>query len=347
MKEKFFSMPLTIQRNDAGSYIFTSLIAFVVTVIATRVFLELTGYPQIGNSVLHIAHALWGGLLLIIAVYLPLIFTNRTMIQASAVLGGVGIGLFIDEIGKFITQANDYFFPPALPIIYSFILLNVLVYLSFRRSQHNNPRTALCNALEGIKELVDGGLDSLGGERIIDQLAIAKQSEWEDVAALANLLDEYLEGHKESIPSGKPNLWKRGRLSLDGMFERIGRKKHRASIAIVLSGWIVFVTGYIVAILGGGEKIDSQVLQWKGILIGIQIIVGVLMISAVLFWLFKNEEVGLNLGIVGLVISLVALQLLYFYLSQFSAISSTLIQLAVLQIFIAYRRLYLSEGQGG
>ncbi len=38
------------------------------TVIATRVYLELTGYPQLGNSVLHIAHALWGGLLLIIAV---------------------------------------------------------------------------------------------------------------------------------------------------------------------------------------------------------------------------------------------------------------------------------------
>jgi hypothetical protein len=35
-------------------------------VIVTRLFLALTGYPQIGNSVLHIAHALWGALLLLV-----------------------------------------------------------------------------------------------------------------------------------------------------------------------------------------------------------------------------------------------------------------------------------------
>jgi hypothetical protein len=69
----------------------------------------VTGYPQIGNDVLHIAHALWGGLLLLVALMLPLAFANRRFLQASAWLGGVGAGLFIDEVGKFITQANDYF----------------------------------------------------------------------------------------------------------------------------------------------------------------------------------------------------------------------------------------------
>ena len=121
-----------VRRDHAENYILTSLVAFVVTVIATRVFLELTGYPQVGNDVLHFAHALWGGLLLIVAVFLPLGYANRWAIQASALLGGIGIGLFIDEVGKFITQTNDYFFPPALSIIYAFVLLNVFVYLTFR-----------------------------------------------------------------------------------------------------------------------------------------------------------------------------------------------------------------------
>jgi hypothetical protein len=35
-------------------------------VIVTRAFLQLTWFPQIGNSAPRIAHKLWGGLLLIV-----------------------------------------------------------------------------------------------------------------------------------------------------------------------------------------------------------------------------------------------------------------------------------------
>ena len=88
-----------IRRDKAEDYILTSLVGCAATVIITRVFLHLTGYPQIGNSVLHIAHALWGGLFLVIAIYLPLAYANRWALQTSALLSGIGIGLFIDEVG--------------------------------------------------------------------------------------------------------------------------------------------------------------------------------------------------------------------------------------------------------
>jgi hypothetical protein len=129
-----------VERDHAEFNLLTSLVAFAVTVIFTRIFLQLTGFPQVGNSVLHIAHALWGGLLLFIAVLLPLALANRWAIQGSAILGGIGIGLFIDEVGKFITQTNDYFFPPALSLIYGFFLLTVLVFLYFRGPRRDNPR---------------------------------------------------------------------------------------------------------------------------------------------------------------------------------------------------------------
>ncbi|MCJ7535293.1 MAG: hypothetical protein MUO57_07155 [Anaerolineales bacterium] len=148
-----------VRRDHAENYLLISLVAFAVTVIFTRVFLQLTGYPQIGNSVLHIAHALWGGLLLFVAMLLPLGLANRWVIQVSALLGGIGFGLFIDEVGKFITQTNDYFFPSALSLIYSFFLLTILVYLYFRRPRQENPRKAMYYVLEGLQDALDGDLD--------------------------------------------------------------------------------------------------------------------------------------------------------------------------------------------
>src|SRR5512136_725927 len=123
---RFFQL---IRREAAEHYLLMTLLGFAASVILTRTFLELTGYPQLGSSQLHIAHVLWGGLLLYIAALLPLILVNRWALTTSAILNGIGVGLFIDEVGKFITRDNDYFYRPAAPIIYAFFLLSVLLFL--------------------------------------------------------------------------------------------------------------------------------------------------------------------------------------------------------------------------
>ena len=97
-----------VKREDAERYILISLTCFGLTVAVTRIYLQWAGYPQIGNAELHIAHALWGGLLLFLSTLLTLIVANRWAFSLSAVLSGVGVGLFIDEVGKFITQKNDW-----------------------------------------------------------------------------------------------------------------------------------------------------------------------------------------------------------------------------------------------
>jgi len=73
-------------------------------VLGNRVFLIITGYPQLGNGTLHISHAIWGALMMAVAIVFALSFlapNNRTFI---AFIGGCGFGWFIDELGKFITR---------------------------------------------------------------------------------------------------------------------------------------------------------------------------------------------------------------------------------------------------
>lgn len=91
---------LYCQTSPRRHYVLLSLVSIAVTVILTRGYLQLTGFLQIGNSVLNTAHTLWGGLLLFVIVLFHLALANRWAIQASALLTWTGIGLFIDKMGK-------------------------------------------------------------------------------------------------------------------------------------------------------------------------------------------------------------------------------------------------------
>ncbi|MEJ2552232.1 MAG: hypothetical protein P8Z34_16285 [Anaerolineales bacterium] len=297
-----------VRRERAEEYLFFSLVAFAGTVIFTRAFLHLTGFPQLGNDILHIAHALWGGLFLFVAVLLPLTMANRWALQTSAILSGIGIGLFIDEVGKFITQNNDYFYPPAASLIYGFFLLCVFVFVLFRRSHHADPRQAMYNVLDGFQDILDGDLDEAEADRIEGQ--------------------------------ARPSLLKRIVRWTDSIGQRLGRRVHRTIVASVLILWLLAVIGYIVVLVHSGTNLNPQVLRWRDALIGIQSAVGVLMLIAVIAWFSRNEETGLRFAILGFLLSLVALQMYYFYISQFSATVTTLVQFGFLQTLTTYRRWY-------
>ncbi len=106
------------------------------TVFVTRAYLALTGYPQIGGDVLHIAHMLWGGLALTIA-FLYLAISLKPNKKFAMLVGGIGFGLFIDELGKFITVDNDYFFKPtASLIIITFIVVWAILRAIISRREH-------------------------------------------------------------------------------------------------------------------------------------------------------------------------------------------------------------------
>lgn len=118
-------MPRARQVDANGSRldrIDTFVIAGVLSVLAIRSFLMLTGYPQIGNESLHIAHVLYGGMILMVA-FLLLLLSDKPNKLLAALLGGIGFGFFIDEVGKFVTQDNDYFYEPAALIMYVIFLL--------------------------------------------------------------------------------------------------------------------------------------------------------------------------------------------------------------------------------
>ena len=148
---------------EAGRYLDLMLAAAVTAVLLIRFSLALTGYPKLGGSYLHVAHVLWGGLLMLVAMVMLLSSLGRGMHSLAAVIGGAGFGTFIDEVGKFITHDNDYFYQPAVSIIYAIFGLLYLGLRSFHRERAGSQAEHLANALEFVTELAVGNLDR--GER--------------------------------------------------------------------------------------------------------------------------------------------------------------------------------------
>ena len=136
-----------VRRYDTVQKLEWFQISAVAMILIIRTQHWLTNYPQLGGSGLHIAHLLYGGIFMAVAIWISLIYLNRWSRALSAILGGIGFGFFIDELGKFITEDNDYFFKPAAGIIYLIFIVMFLVIRELSRRQRLDQRTALANAL--------------------------------------------------------------------------------------------------------------------------------------------------------------------------------------------------------
>jgi hypothetical protein len=345
-----------VRRNRVESYLLLTLMALALSVIVTRVFLELTGYPQLGSGGLHIAHVLWGGLLLYIAALLPLILVNRWALPVSAVLNGIGVGLFIDEVGKFITRDHDYFYRPAAPIIYAFFLLSVLLFLYTRKPRQCNSREALYHATEELPQAIDRPLTVNERAYLASQLQLAQQAGAKSLSRLAALLDDFVHDEQLPVVVAKPVLWEKLAQGLATWIKRIPRWFYRILIlgfllvsgSLALLEIIFLVTAVLVPSVFDPQRLSYLITvdelrsvndwPWFQVRIFLEGAVGVIEWVACFLLLTQREARGLQTAIFGLVLSLTTVVLLTFYLDQFGALTGTLLQFGMLLVLLVYRR---------
>jgi hypothetical protein len=143
------------------------LFTAVATVLVIRSALAVTGYPQVGSGGLHIAHVLWGGLLMAIAIVLVEILPGSKVRARAAFIGGIGFGLFIDEVGKFVTKDVNYFFKPAIAIIYSVFIAFYIVVREFVARSKLNDRRRIALVAGAVADLALGQLSRVDRDRAL------------------------------------------------------------------------------------------------------------------------------------------------------------------------------------
>lgn len=359
-----FNLHRPVISASATRYVLLTVLSFAASVIVTRVYLELTGYPQIGNDTFHFAHALWGGLLLIISVLTLLIFVNRWTYDLSAILAGIGVGLFIDEVGKFITQQNDYFFPLAAPIIYVAFLVMLLVYLIVKRRETTTDLVAdMYQVTKELEEVLEDDLSECERDSMVARLQkVAGQTARPDLADLAKHILQFLQSESVDVVPDRTSLI--GRF-LDGCY-RIedslftqGRTRLLLIGLFLLDGlgalFAMLVLGLAFAgdettmptllsdiVLGEANVTSSTSLSWFLIMSALQLVTGLLLFLSAVAFLRKNESTAVTIAMMALVISLVFISPLSFYFNQFSVLLTSLFLFTILLILQRYRTRFLT-----
>jgi hypothetical protein len=152
---------------------------------------------------------------MLIALGILLSVLGRSIRVPAAVIGGVGFGFFIDELGKFITDDNDYFFKPAAGIIY---LVFVVLFLVTRALQGRPGLTAhesLVNAIDTITEAARHDLSERDRREALRMLDRADPSD-PLVEPTRRLLGEI-----EAVPTPPPRLYERWAMAVRDLYERI------------------------------------------------------------------------------------------------------------------------------
>ncbi|WP_369372199.1 hypothetical protein AB1046_02435 [Promicromonospora sp. Populi] len=203
--------------TSAVRHLVTFLVASVVTVLATRAYLVATGYPQIGGGELHLAHVLWGGLLMALAIVLLLSYVGPAPRSLGAILGGVGFGLFIDEVGKFVTADNDYFYAPTAAIIYFVTVVLVLIVEGLHGRRAHHPAEYLAVAADRLAAGLAGGFTPAARE---EARALAAKGAGEPGAELVTDLVDAVPDDDADVPDPVRALVRRVVGALDALVDR-------------------------------------------------------------------------------------------------------------------------------
>jgi uncharacterized membrane protein SirB2 len=150
----------------AGARLQTFLVSATVAVLTLRLFLEITGYPELGPGGLHIAHMLWGGLLMLAGLVILFSFIGKEIERFAVVIAGIGFGTFMDEVGKFVTQDNDYFYRPAVAIIYVTFVVLYFATRAIHTLRAHSEREYLVNALVEMEDVALHDLDEEESKRL-------------------------------------------------------------------------------------------------------------------------------------------------------------------------------------
>lgn len=342
-----------LRNLDGYDHLEVFVVSAVTAILAIRLFLHLTGYPQIGGERFHIAHLLWGGLLMLLGFVVVLAFLGEARLRLGAVLGGLGFGTFIDEVGKFVTRDSDYFFEPAVAIMYvTFVSLLIAGHLIRERGEYSGLEYLL-NALREMEELARHDLDEAEAERARRYLQRSEPGH----PLVAGLLTAL---HAVELRPPRATRFAMGRDRLRGLYRKlVGLPWFDRVIILIFVGQLVVKLLYGALLVYAVGLRHDEILGWRFMgwaaertldLSGTEMaqlvasgVAGVFVLLGVTRVLRGSRLAGFRMFERAILISILLVQVFSFYQEQFAALVELLGNLTLLFLVRSMIRLETAE----
>lgn len=333
-----FSNRYSIRSVDFGENFEVFFVSAILAILGLRIWLKFVNYFIVGVGNIHIAHMLWGGALMALAMTIIIMFLGKSSKKLAAVLGGLGFGAFIDELGKFITADNNYFYQPTFSIIYIIFVLLYLLSRSIKQNHNFSQREYLANSVEYLEEAITNELDTEEKEAAIKLLSKADQNNPITKALLKLCRD------LETIPKVRPDILTRVKINFSKFYFSLVSKKWFPKLLNGLFVLQFFVDVFFIGRYLGAEKQTlTQILNILANLgVGIFIVWGIFAMRRSrieAYQMFKNS----------LLISIFFVQVFTFYNEQlrafFGLVVNILILMALNYMIVQEKNVY--GGQNG
>ena len=323
-----------MRNAEAAPLLESFFVAAVVSFLAIRAFLAATGYPRLGGNGIHIAHMLWGGLLMLAALMFLLAYLDRSVQHVAAIVAGLGFGTFVDEIGKFVTADNDYFFRPAVAMIYVTFVALFLVGRALVGRRRLRPNEAIANALALLAGTLDRPIGPDDRARLHRLLRRADQE-----SELTVLVRQYVAGLPRTREHESP--LDRLRRRLDGAYRSV-MANDWAETALVV-GVIAYTAFAVVGVLfvtiqapAPGTPESSAVATVAQL---ISTLAGAVLVARGILSLHASHSDAYRWFMRGLLVWILVTQVFIFYSSQLAGLGGLAVDL------VAYGSLRLALAQ--
>jgi hypothetical protein len=312
---------------EASALLERFFVSAVVTVLVIRAWLELTGYPQIGGDGLHIAHMLFGGIGMLIALLANLMFLGRRTRVFAAIVGGAGFGAFIDELGKFITSDNNYFYQPAVALIYVVFILLFIAGERLASDSHPTSDERLAQALDVVTNATIEGYPKREREQASQLLA-----ESDPKNPLVPALEQAL-AKIAATPEPAESLAEREAQRVARSYTWLVSQRWFLTLVLVIAGVVILFNLRSLSITILTDPVDRRLQVYvestTGLLSIVTVIAGGLLIAGLLF-LRNSLLTAFQWFRRSVLVSLLVAQPLAFYEQQWTALVGLALNLVLL-----------------